>query len=83
MSYTSQPYVKIREKLLAGELSVSTIVQSNLNQTPISQTNEKIDVFEEIEKTEWGLKGLSIYQVFNEKIASSADTTMIPYETIV
>jgi len=46
MSYTSQPYVKIREKLLAGELSVSTIVQSHLDQIHIH--NKALNAFLEV-----------------------------------
>lgn len=50
MSYTSQPYVKIREKLLAGELSVSTIVQSNLDQ--IHSHNKVLNAFLEVYEDE-------------------------------
>ena len=50
MSYTSQPYVKVREKLLAGELSVSTIVQSNLDQIHIH--NKALNAFLEVYEDE-------------------------------
>ena len=50
MSYTSQPYVKIREKLLAGELSVSTIVQSHLDQIHIH--NKALNAFLEVYEAE-------------------------------
>lgn len=50
MSYTSQPYVKIREKLLAGELSVSTIVQCNLDQ--IHSHNKVLNAFLEVYEDE-------------------------------
>ncbi len=49
MSYTSQPYAKIREKLLAGELSVSSIVASHLDQihTHNKALNAFLEVYEE------------------------------------
>lgn len=46
MNYTSQPYVKIREKLLAGELSVSSIVTGHLNQ--IQAHNKALNAFLEV-----------------------------------
>ena len=50
MSYTSQPYAKIREKLLAGELSVSSIVASHLDQ--IHAHNEALNAFLEVYEEE-------------------------------
>jgi len=50
MSYTSQPYAKIREKLLAGELSVSTIVAGHLNQ--IHAYNKALNAFLEVYEDE-------------------------------
>jgi aspartyl-tRNA(Asn)/glutamyl-tRNA(Gln) amidotransferase subunit A len=46
MNYTSQPYVKIREKLLAGELSVSSVVTGHLNQ--IQAHNKALNAFLEV-----------------------------------
>jgi aspartyl-tRNA(Asn)/glutamyl-tRNA(Gln) amidotransferase subunit A len=46
MNYTSQPYVKIREKLLAGELSVSSIVTGHLDQ--IQAHNKALNAFLEV-----------------------------------
>ena len=46
MSNTSLPYAKIREKLLAGELSVSALVQSNLDQ--IHAHNGALNAFLEV-----------------------------------
>jgi aspartyl-tRNA(Asn)/glutamyl-tRNA(Gln) amidotransferase subunit A len=46
MSYSSQPYAKIREKLLAGELSVSSIVASHLEQ--IRTLNKVLNAFLEV-----------------------------------
>ncbi|MFM6914946.1 MAG: amidase family protein, partial [Aquirufa sp.] len=46
MSYTSQPFAKIREKLLAGELSVSAIVAGHLDQ--IQAHNESLNAFLEV-----------------------------------
>ncbi len=50
MSYTSQPYAKIREKLLAGELSVSSIVASHLDQIHIH--NKALNAFLEVYEDE-------------------------------
>lgn len=50
MSYISQPYAKIREKLLAGELSVSAIVASHLDQ--IHAHNEALNAFLEVYEAE-------------------------------
>jgi aspartyl-tRNA(Asn)/glutamyl-tRNA(Gln) amidotransferase subunit A len=50
MSYTSQPYAKIREKLLAGELSVSSIVASHLDQ--IHAHNEALNAFLDVYEEE-------------------------------
>lgn len=50
MSYTSQPYAKIREKLLAGELSVSLIVASHLDQ--IHAHNKALNAFLEVYEEE-------------------------------
>ncbi|MEN9960518.1 MAG: hypothetical protein RL045_770 [Bacteroidota bacterium] len=49
MNYTSQPYAKIREKLVAGELSVSAIVAGHLQQihTHNASLNAFLEVFEE------------------------------------
>jgi aspartyl-tRNA(Asn)/glutamyl-tRNA(Gln) amidotransferase subunit A len=49
MNYTSQPFVKIREKLLAGELSVSSIVSGHLHQihTHNKALNAFLEVYEE------------------------------------
>lgn len=49
MSYSSQPYAKIREKLLAGELSVSGIVASHLDQIRIHNAalNAFLEVYED------------------------------------
>jgi aspartyl-tRNA(Asn)/glutamyl-tRNA(Gln) amidotransferase subunit A len=49
MSNTSQPYAKIREKLVAGELSVSTLVQGFLKQihTHNKALNAFLEVYEE------------------------------------
>lgn len=46
MNYTIQPYVKIREKLLAGKLSVSSIVARHLDQ--IRTYNKELNVFLEV-----------------------------------
>lgn len=46
MNYTSQPYIKIREKLLAGELSVSSVVTGHLNQ--IQAHNKALNAFLEV-----------------------------------
>ena len=46
MSYTSQPYAKIREKLFAGELSVSSIVAGHLEQ--IHSKNHILNAFLEV-----------------------------------
>ena len=50
MSYTSQPYAKIREKLLAGELSVSAVVASHLVQ--IHAHNKALNAFLEVYEEE-------------------------------
>jgi len=50
MSYTNQPFAKIREKLLAGELSVSAIVQGNLDQ--IHAHNGALNAFLEVYEEE-------------------------------
>ena len=50
MSYTSQPYAKIREKLLAGELSVSAIVVSHLEK--IHAHNKALNAFLEVYEEE-------------------------------
>jgi aspartyl-tRNA(Asn)/glutamyl-tRNA(Gln) amidotransferase subunit A len=50
MSYTSQPYAKIREKLFAGELSVSSIVASHLDQ--IHAHNKALNAFLEVYEEE-------------------------------
>jgi aspartyl-tRNA(Asn)/glutamyl-tRNA(Gln) amidotransferase subunit A len=50
MSYKSQPYAKIREKLLAGKLSVSAIVESHLDQ--IHAHNEVLNAFLEVYEDE-------------------------------
>ncbi|MHA8073106.1 Asp-tRNA(Asn)/Glu-tRNA(Gln) amidotransferase subunit GatA [Aquirufa sp. HETE-40SA] len=50
MSYTSQPYAKIREKLLAGELSVYSIVASHLDQ--IYAHNKALNAFLEVYEDE-------------------------------
>jgi len=50
MSYTNQPFAKIREKLLAGELSVSAIVRSNLDQ--IHAHNGALNAFLEVYEEE-------------------------------
>ncbi len=50
MSNTSLPYAKIREKLLAGELSVSSIVASHLNQ--IHAHNKALNAFLEVYEEE-------------------------------
>ncbi|USQ04603.1 Asp-tRNA(Asn)/Glu-tRNA(Gln) amidotransferase subunit GatA [Aquirufa antheringensis] len=49
MSNSNQPYAKIREKLLAGELSVSSIVAGHLNQihTHNKALNAFLEVYEE------------------------------------
>lgn len=49
MNYTIQPYVKIREKLLAGKLSVSSIVARHLDQihTHNKVLNAFLEVYEE------------------------------------
>lgn len=49
MSYSIQPYAKIREKLLAGELSVSAIVAGHLQQIHTHNTslNAFLEVYEE------------------------------------
>lgn len=49
MNYTIQPYVKIREKLLAGKLSVSAIVARHLDQihTHNKALNAFLEVYEE------------------------------------
>lgn len=46
MNYTSQPYVEIREKLFAGELSVSSIVAGHLDQ--IQAHNKVLNAFLEV-----------------------------------
>ena len=50
MSNTSQPYAKIREKIVAGELSVSTLVQGFLNQ--IHAHNKALNAFLEVYEEE-------------------------------
>jgi aspartyl-tRNA(Asn)/glutamyl-tRNA(Gln) amidotransferase subunit A len=50
MSYTSQPYAKIREKLLAGELSVAAVVAGHLNQ--IHAHNGALNAFLEVYEEE-------------------------------
>ena len=50
MSYSSQPFAKIREKLLAGELSVSSIVAIHLNQ--IHAHNKALNAFLEVYEEE-------------------------------
>ena len=56
MNYTSQPYVKIREKLLAGELSVSSIVTGHLDQ--IQAHNKALNAFLEVYEEEAILKAV-------------------------
>lgn len=46
MNYTSQPYVEIREKLFAGELSVSSIVAGHLDR--IQAHNKVLNAFLEV-----------------------------------
>lgn len=58
MSYTSQPYSKIREKLIAGELSVSTLVQSFLVQ--IHSHNKALNAFLEVYEEEALIKAKEI-----------------------
>lgn len=50
MSNSNQPYAKIREKLLAGELSVSSIVAGHLNQ--IHTHNKALNAFLELYEEE-------------------------------
>ena len=50
MSNTSQPYAKIREKLIAGELSVSALVQSYLDH--IHAQNKVLNAFLEVYEVE-------------------------------
>ena len=50
MSNTIQPYAKIREKLMAGQLSVSTLVQSYLDQ--IHAHNKSLNAFLEVYEDE-------------------------------
>ncbi|MEY3919081.1 MAG: hypothetical protein RLZZ132_1418, partial [Bacteroidota bacterium] len=58
MSFTSQPYAKIREKLLAGELSVSTIVAQHLAQ--IQAYNHSLNAFLEVYEEEAILKAVQV-----------------------
>ncbi len=62
MNYTSQPYVKIREKLLAGELSVSSIVSGHLDQihTYNKALNAFLEVYEEDAMTRAALVDVKI-----------------------
>jgi aspartyl-tRNA(Asn)/glutamyl-tRNA(Gln) amidotransferase subunit A len=50
MSYTSQPFAKIREKLLAGKLSVSSVVAGHLEQ--IHAHNNVLNAFLEVYEEE-------------------------------
>ena len=58
MSFTSQPYAKIREKLVAGELSVSTIVAQHLAQ--IQAYNHSLNAFLEVYEEEAILKAIQV-----------------------
>jgi aspartyl-tRNA(Asn)/glutamyl-tRNA(Gln) amidotransferase subunit A len=62
MNYISQPYVKIREKLLAGELSVSSIVSGHLDQihTYNKALNAFLEVYEEDAMTRAALVDVKI-----------------------
>ena len=62
MSNTSQPYAKIREKLVAGELSVSTLVQGFLHQ--IHSHNKALNAFLEVYEEEALVKAKQIDEKF-------------------